>query len=294
MSAADSQPTDGQLESLESKADLNENRAKRCGWAVIAGLVIETALTGIFPAHASGASNFWLALIETWGPVFADALVALGVYGEIRFSGKARRIDGELRRLSNKRVEAAEKTLAEATDRLAKVEFDNGYLEETIAMAVERAANAELETQRLKAQFAWRDITPEQEMLLRHELSKFPGASLIIRFFMYDIESQNLAEIIGAIFKLASWKVRFSPEAYTGIFEFGFLISPAIFFPFDRGHEENIRVSDAVKTAFSNANMDFLPLPPPSATMTMGGRGDDLAPPCAQLYVGPKPRPLIE
>jgi hypothetical protein len=65
---------------LESGIAFNEQLSKFSGWAVLAGLGIEIALASAYHAHAS--------FVENWGPVFATALIALGVFGEIHFAGK--------------------------------------------------------------------------------------------------------------------------------------------------------------------------------------------------------------
>lgn len=220
MSAADIQPTDGQL---ESSGDLNENRAKRCGWLVVAGLVLETGLTAIFPAHEPKAPNVWLALIETWGPVFADALVALGVYGEIFFFGRARRIDSELRRRSNK-------SLKDAIDRLAQVEFDNGYLKESAAKAEDRAAQTSLVAEQLRSE----NLTLQRVMMARHvglfgidqeppakqwfaDCAKLPGIKILIQVIPGDPEAQNLANEIAIVLASCGWRPEMIDERRSGI-----------------------------------------------------------------------------
>lgn len=213
MSATDSEPTDGQL---EAKADLNEDRAKRCGWLVVAGLVIETALTGVFPAHEPKASNFRVAWIETWGPVLADVLVALGVYGEILFAGKARRIDGALRRRSNKRLE-------EATNRLADVEIVTATLHATAETAEERAAKAELETMRLRQQFGGRHISGAQATKLSAALrDKAASLDVLIEFQANDPEAFLYAlELRTAITAAGIEKNRFLGNSYLSGMVFG-------------------------------------------------------------------------
>jgi hypothetical protein len=110
--------TDAHLLKEESA---NEDRAKRSGWAVVFGLGIEVVLAIIYRDHSS-----W---IENWAPVAADALVTLGVFGEIHFAGVARRSGEEIRNRSNERVAAAneraaiaEKQAAEARERTAQLE----------------------------------------------------------------------------------------------------------------------------------------------------------------------------
>lgn len=100
------------------EAAANETRAKYCGWAVIAGLVVEVALAGIYREHGS--------VVENWAPVFADALIALGVYGEILFSGRASRAEDELRRQSEERVAEANVRANEAQLALEQLKREVG------------------------------------------------------------------------------------------------------------------------------------------------------------------------
>src|SRR5579864_8354720 len=98
----------------EAGIALNENLSKYCGWAVVAGLVIEVALAVIYRGHTS-----W---IENWAPVFADALIALGVFGEIHFAGKVSKSEDELRRISDEKVAEALARAASSEERAASLE----------------------------------------------------------------------------------------------------------------------------------------------------------------------------
>ncbi len=104
-------PSDDELERGISG---NETWSKVCAWAVVAGLVIEAVLAAVYGGHAS--------LIENWAPVFADALIALGVFGEIFFSGKVSEAEENLRLRSKEKVAEAIARAAEA-DR-ARVELE--------------------------------------------------------------------------------------------------------------------------------------------------------------------------
>lgn len=167
-----------QLEGVSSK---NERRSKYCGWLVVGGLVLEVVLAIEFPAHSPPAlAGSWLDWIETWSPVFADVLVASGVWGEIWFAGKVRKAEEKLRRRSNKRVEDAEIALAAAI--------------KIAGEAHERAANAELETQRLKERMASRALTPEQQRAIAEELSAFKGQRVYLVASPSTSGNRNLFE----------------------------------------------------------------------------------------------------
>jgi hypothetical protein len=179
MSKTDSQ--------LEAGVIVDENRSKRCGWVVVAGLVLEVILTAVFPAHEAAEANRYLWFIETWGAVFADALVALGVYGEIFFAGRVRKSEDELRRRSNDRV-------AEAIERAAAFEKEAAELRK-------RAADLEQIT-------AWRKISAQEKERMVEVLT--PAASNLLVFVEYqngDMEAFTHAIEIAKIFISAGAKV---------------------------------------------------------------------------------------
>jgi hypothetical protein len=91
----------------------------------------------------------------------------------------------------------------------------NTESEEKVAEANARAEEAKLETERLKAQFAWRQISREQEQILRHTLEE-QGSSVLSWVFMEDVETNNFALDLRAIFRLSGWRVSLSFAGYTG------------------------------------------------------------------------------
>jgi hypothetical protein len=92
---------------FKKQISTNEGRAKLGALAVLAGLLLEVALAFKFRTHKS--------FLEEWGPLIADALIAIGVYVEIHFGRKA----------SN---ESAER-VAEATARAAEADRKRVELE---------------------------------------------------------------------------------------------------------------------------------------------------------------------
>jgi hypothetical protein len=66
---------------LKTEISKNETRAEYAAWVIVLGLLIEVVLAIVFP-HGQ-------TFIENWAPVLSTGLIALGVYGEIRFSRKA-------------------------------------------------------------------------------------------------------------------------------------------------------------------------------------------------------------
>ncbi|HEV2100939.1 MAG TPA: hypothetical protein VGR45_18680, partial [Stellaceae bacterium] len=78
--------TDAELKRGQSRY---EAASQWSGAAIVLGLLIEAWLAVEF--RPVGES-----LIQTWGPVFADALIALGVFFEILFGRWALQHAGEL------------------------------------------------------------------------------------------------------------------------------------------------------------------------------------------------------
>ncbi len=117
MNASDSE--------LNGRVVENERLSKYCGWAVFGGLAIEVVLTAVFRDHA-----YWF---ENWAPVFASALIALGVFGEIHFAGKVSRSEEEIRRRSDERVSAARALAATAQIETERLRNENLLLQERLA-----------------------------------------------------------------------------------------------------------------------------------------------------------------
>src|SRR5579864_1806473 len=127
--------TDHQLKDVVER---NEARATYSGYVLVVGLLIEVALALNFKTGYPAVDGF--------APALADILVVLGVYGEIRFAGKAAR---------------AQKTLQSRTD-------------QKLTEALDRAAKAEKELvdfrRRRRAL-----MTPENRETLRKRLAPFSG-----------------------------------------------------------------------------------------------------------------------
>lgn len=216
--------------------------------------------------------------LEVAAKLFADFCIGSGLLVEVVCI---------LRTIVESRREKAESDskVAEAYERVAQLEFESGYTQERIAMATERAAKTELETQRLKTEFAWRQLPEEQEMLLRHELRELRGASVMIWHFINDPESQNFAEDIAAIFRLAGWQTSMHPAMFEGNFAFEIRV------PLAAGEDGG--AASTIKKAFTNAGIDFLPLNIPEVLYGTAPLPDaPLGPLTARLYVGPKPKPF--
>ena len=93
---------------LESRIEASDERLESAGescvrwefWCglglVVSGLLGEFVIACVHPPYDS----FW----DRWGGVVCDALIALGVVGEIYFSSLSHKYSGELTRRSNRRL----------------------------------------------------------------------------------------------------------------------------------------------------------------------------------------------
>jgi hypothetical protein len=232
---------------LEDSSESREHRAFRFAGLVILGLVSEVAIAIAHPAYDS----FW----DRWGSVFADVLVAVGVAGEVLFGRMGHRRDAELQKRSKK-------LLAEAN---------------------ERAAKAELETEWLKSQFAWRRLSPDSIKLISDTLDGFQKMSVMITFVGNDPESNNFSHELGTVFKKNGWKFGFTSGSFAGAVTFGVIIAQP-------SSKDEIAACAAVRTAASKAGVKFFGGFIPQWFMGSGS-GESVASPCAQIYVGPKPMP---
>jgi hypothetical protein len=194
MSDTDIQPKSG--------IATNENRSKICGWAVFAGLVIEVALAAAYRGHAT--------LIENWAPVFADMLVALGVYGEIHFAGRVSKAEEKLRRKSEEKVATANERASAA--------------DEKAATATENATRAMLETEKLRADNLAMEAALAPRLLQPHPLGLrlFHHASIsAIIQVVPDLEARRIAQMIASMLRdVACWnkvEMQTIPDTIDGI-----------------------------------------------------------------------------
>jgi hypothetical protein len=156
-------------------AQVAENWEKYCGWAVGIGLLIEVALAIEF-RHGAG-------LVETWTPVFADALITAGVFGEIHFAGKISREEEAIRQQSEERV-------AEANARAEA--------------AMLQAAEARERTAALERLTARRTIEPEKRSVLISELKELLAfRTAWVEWQTGDAEAWQLAREIAEVFRRA-------------------------------------------------------------------------------------------
>jgi hypothetical protein len=130
------------------------------------------------------------------GNFIADAAVAVGIYAETRF--------GHV---------------------MASV------LKIRLAEAIERAANAELATEKLRKENAWRTIGNAERGAIMESINA-SGAPGSIRFTVManDPESLHFAQQIGGVFQFSGWHVGYSFES------FNVGIMTGILLPFEKDH----------------------------------------------------------
>ncbi len=234
---------------LKLSVSRNETWAEWGGAAVVLGLVIEVVLTASY-RHGQ-------TIISGWGPVFADALITLGVAAEILFARKARLRAETLQHRSEGKI-------AEAND---------------------RAATAELRTEQLRAQFSWRRLSPSTVKTISETLADFPKMSITITFVGNDPESNTFAHEIGSVFNNSGWNVGFTSASFSGEVTFGMIIAQP-------SSLDDSDASGVARIAASKAEIEYSGGFCPQWFMGAGS-GDDVASPCAQMYVGPKPMPNL-
>ncbi len=157
------------------------------GISVIVGLLFEVGLAW---KYAKGHS-----ILEEWGPVFADTLVAAGVATEVFFAAKARSATEIIRQLSNEKV----------------------------ASAVECAANADLTRAELEAKLLPRILNQAQWDFIQSLKGKF---SIVSIAYETDAETAWFAGQIRDAFFAAGISVAMYPRA-ADVHSFGtFIFEP--------------------------------------------------------------------
>ncbi|HEY1721654.1 MAG TPA: hypothetical protein VGG27_10445 [Magnetospirillaceae bacterium] len=181
-------------EELEKAEDANDKRAEWCAWLVAVAVFFEFVLLAIEGPAPNRCVRIAAAV--------ANLLVAGGVAGEVTFGRRSRKASNELRE--------------RAIDRLKQVEFDNGYLQETLAKTNERAAQAnaraseataraleiQLELTKLKAP---RIVSAEQQEGIIAAVSPFAGAKFVFTVSQ-DPEARNLMLVFGQLLTRAGWE----------------------------------------------------------------------------------------
>jgi len=239
--------SDGELDRL---SELYERWALGGAIAVIIGVVLDGYI--FFKNPPYGGS------LQRWGSFISEILVGLGIVAEVGFAKRESACQSILRKRSN--------------DRLSE--------------AIVRATNAELATERLRADNAWRELTDAEHVGLVQALkASGPPASIRFSLVANDQESFNFAGLISIAFKAAGWHVGYSHESFRNS------IFPGILIPeIHENHLEEVKaIHKRVRECFISAKIRFANGWPESYMST--GSGEQLTTPIASVYVGPKHRP---
>lgn len=170
-------------EDLRKAISRNETRAEWGGLAVVFGLAVEVGITA---EYRHGAS-----FIERWGPVFADALITIGVAAEILFARKARSRAETLQRRSDESVAEANARAAEAN---------------------QKAQEASLELAKFREP---RRLDAEQAKRVQGKLSAWKGMVFDSAVSSADREIEELRAVICLSLSKAGWtEIDWLAEAY--------------------------------------------------------------------------------
>jgi hypothetical protein len=172
---------------VEKAASSCERWEWGCAFVVVLSVAAEFVLASIHPSYDSP----W----NRWGTAIADALIALGIVGEVLFGRIDGRYQTELRKRSN--------------DRLAQVEFDNGYLQDSAAQAMERASLAEKAAAEANLKLAPRSMWSPMRAAVRETIRHFAGNTVDIISYCGTLpESTRVCGILSETFHKAGWKPR--------------------------------------------------------------------------------------
>lgn len=159
------------------------------GASVVLGLAIETIGAATLDEGTRcyiSLGGFVLISCTKFSRVFADILVTLGVFGEIWWNHKAANALEELRKRANAQVSSAQR-----------------------------------ETERLKSETAWRELSREQVASIGQVLRRNQPSAIEFRYFSADPESNVFARRIGAAFASCQWRVGYVGSSFSGKPEFG-------------------------------------------------------------------------
>lgn len=219
------------------------------GGLVVVGVIAEVVIAVIHPPYDS----FW----EQWGSSLANSLVAIGVALEIKFGQMAGIRQNEIKRRSDEKV----------------------------AEANARAAEAELRTETLRGELAWRRISAQEaekisEVLSRSDLPKF---GLRIFHVANDPEATTFSQDIAEVFRRNGWPVLFVATTET--------IPPGMMIPLYAPPDWD--ACGITRAAFQNAGIKFMGgYPERSGGMSMAS-GDEITGPAAAVYVGSRIPPNL-
>jgi hypothetical protein len=206
------------MNASEDELEFMIGSAVLTGWLfaglLVFGLFAELEIAFFNPPYGSP--------LERWGTVFCDFLVVIGVGGEVLMAAMADHGQDELTR-------RAKLELVEAKQDLEQLAFESGAMEvdleratngladaqRKLAHAIERAAKAELETERIKKEVSWRKLDAPTATKLVAELSKTPSRATLV-FISGDPEATEYCAQLFNAFRRANWTIEVVGRTFMG------------------------------------------------------------------------------
>ena len=224
---------------VQSKYEFNSVWADRIGYLIIFGLAIQ--IISVLVIERS--------MLEAALTIAANVLIVAGVWGELWFARRAKEVGDSI-------VEIARSEMAKAS---------------------ERAAQAQLEQETLKAMLAWRSIPPQASAELERLLSRHP-AKINMQWVATDVEAQYLTIQLANIFSNAKWQTRTLAISLNGGIAFGVRIP----------NSPSSADTAIIRDAFRSAQIDFSTEMPKVRYDPMGFGAIPDAP---LIFIGSKPVP---
>lgn len=248
---------DGIINAAESQLGRASDSCERWEWGcaglVVVAVIAEFIIAGIHPPYDS--------FLEQWGTATADAVIALGIVGEVIFGRLDTRYQTELRKRSNAK-------LSDAIDRAAK-------LEKEAADARGRVADIERLT-------AWRRVSDEQTgqiaAAIRHMADDI---DVLVEYDTSDKESWAYSLEITKVFVAAGvTKIRRTGNSFIGEIIFGIHMSASA--PINLAFISNSFAKSQISVQITKT-MDLSTHLPRNEVA-----------PNLYVFVGPKPLPAFE
>jgi hypothetical protein len=267
---------------LRASKSRNEVFAEIGAAAVLAGLFCEVVLAAVFRDPKK-------PFFEDWGPVIADFLVAAGVAAEVWFGrralGDADELIEDAENMAALALLTGNNSAAEASNanlRAAQAEVKAAEANERAAMLVKEAAEARVETERIRATISWRYLSEKQLTGLLDALTP-NGGLIVIQFEESDPDSQSFARQLAAAFRLANWTVSLTMIRLAEL-RHGVIVE------YDDRYPAMKRGADEIAVAMTAAAIGFvvarLPMLISSTLLSKEGMVVSSSP--SRLYVGPK------
>jgi hypothetical protein len=152
---------------------------------------------------------------ETWLAFACTLFIALGVFGEYRYGGKASEAADKLQQISdekvagaNQKVEEARKDAEYAKDRASKADERASKNEKEAATLRKRAEDEAMARVEIEQRVAWRRLTTKQQADIGLHLSKLPPQFVSVWYVGPDMECETFAgDIARALRATRTWAV---------------------------------------------------------------------------------------